>query len=157
VEEKVDLGLSKDDMKNLMLQETYPLGTNFKKIHDDMHIKGIRPEGGSDELAAQGLTESTTKMNVAGKPANLEFNFKNDSLYSFYYSITENDFNKAEKYYKGIKQFYISKLGPCKEPVAEEENRTTKSCIWGEKYPYAIMTYDLNKGTITWGFQNAKP
>jgi hypothetical protein len=156
-EEKVDLGLTKEDIQNLMLQESFPMGTDFKKIHDQLNVKGVKPEGGSDELAAQGLTEAKTKVNLAGKPADLELNFKNDSLYSFYYSINENDFNKAERYYKGIQQFYTSKLGPCIEPVSEEETKNIKTCIWNKKAPYAVMTYDINTGQINWGFQSSKP
>ncbi|MBX9851546.1 MAG: hypothetical protein K2X86_07275 [Cytophagaceae bacterium] len=157
-ETKVDLGLSKEDQNLLMLSETFPMGTHFKSIHSKMpEFKGIRPEGGSDDLAAQGLTESKNKVTFLGKPADLEFNFKNDSLYSYYFTITETDFNKSEKLYRGIKQFYNKKIGQGKEIGAEEETRDKKTCVWTEKSSYGILTYNLNTGLISWGFQNSKP
>ena len=157
-EAKVDLGLSKEDQNLLMLSESFPMGTHFKAIHTKMpEFKGIRPEGGSDELASQGLTESKNKVTFLGKSVDLEFNFKNDSLYSYYFTITETDFNKAEKLYKGIKQFYNKKIGQGKEISAEEETRDKKTCVWVEKSPYGVLTYNLNTGLISWGFQNVKP
>lgn len=156
-EEKVDLGLSKEDEKFLLMVEKFPFGTNFKKIHDELGIKGIRPEGGMDELAAQGLTESKMKKVLMNKNVDVEFNFKNDSLYSFYYSFTENDFNKGEKLFKGLKQFYNKKLGTAEIPPAEEETRHIRTCLWREKAPYGVLSYNVNTGLISWGFQNTKP
>src|SRR5690606_15431359 len=117
----------------------------------------VRPEGGLDELAAQGLTESKTKSPFLNQSLDLEFNFKNDSLYSFYYTIIEQDFDKAEKLHKGIQQFYNKKLGKCIVPAAEEETRHIRTSLWIEKAPYGVMTYNVNTGQISWGFQNTKP
>lgn len=157
-EAKVDLGLTKEDTKYLLLQEAVPLGTTSHAIHDKIpSIKGVRPEGGSDELAAQGLTEAKTKVTILGKPTDLEVNFKNDSLYSFYYTIVEPDFNKAEKTHKGIQQFYNKKIGQGTQLPSEEETKNIITTVWTQKYPYAVMTYNVNTGLISWGFQNTKP
>lgn len=157
-ETKVDLGFTKEDKDYLKLYETFPMGTTSKAIHDKLPaMKGVRPEGGSNELAAQGLTESKIKITFLGKPADLEFNFKNDSLYSFYITVTEHDFNKADNIYKGIKQHYNKEIGPGVEPTVEEETRDIKNCYWSEKAPYGVITYQINSGIISWGFQNEKP
>lgn len=156
-EEKVNLKFSDQDKKYLTLVDSFPLGSNSKTVREKYNLKNVRPEGGLDESAARGLTESKTKVTFLGKPADLELNFKNDSLYSFYYTISEQDFNQAERLYKGIRQYYIKKYGPCEEPVAEEETRHLRNCYWREKSPYGVMTYDVNAGVISWGFQNTKP
>ena len=157
-EAPVDLGLSKEDINYLTLPEDFPMGSSSKSIHTKIPaLKGIRPEGGSDELAAQGLTESKAKITILKKPADLEFNFRNDSLYSFYYTITEEDYNKAEKIYKGLQQFYNKKLGPGVQLTAEEETRHLRTSVWMDTFPYGVMTYDTNTGIISWGFQNTKP
>jgi hypothetical protein len=156
-EEKVDLGLTSQDEKLLMLNEKFPPGTNFRKIHDEFGIKGVRPEGGLDDLAAQGLTESKTKTTFLNKNIEIEFNFKNDTLYSFYYTLTEPNYNEAEKLYKGIKQYYNKKLGPAVTPPVEEDTRDVRTCYWLEKFPYGVLNYNVNTGQISWGFQNTKP
>lgn len=158
-EARVDLKLSKEDINYLMLTKEIPLGCNFKKIQEELpNIKGVlKPEGGPDALAGQGLTELKTQVIFLGKPADLELNFKNDSLYSFYYTVQEEDFNKAERLYKGLQQFYNKKIGQGAELIAEEETRDIRTSVWKENFPYCIINYNINTGVISWGFQNNRP
>ena len=152
-EEKINLGLSVEDKKQLQFLKAYPIGTPFKKIHDEMNLKNAKQSKGSDEMATQGYTEVDTKVNIMGKSADLQLNFKNDSLYGYSYKITENDFNKGGKIYKGLQQFYAEEFGPCKELTSEEETLTTRSCNWSSKKALGTIIYDVNTGEINWGFQ----
>lgn len=157
-EAPVDLSMTKEDIQYLSLHDIFPMGSNYETIHKRIPaLKGIRAEGGSDELAAQGLTEAKTKITMLRKPTDVEFNFRNDSLYSFYYTITEHDYNKANKIYKGIQQFYNKKLGQGRQLTAEEETRHLQTTVWTATFPYGVMTYNTNTGMISWGFQNTKP
>ncbi|MCR6638984.1 MAG: hypothetical protein NVV82_08380 [Sporocytophaga sp.] len=153
-EKVVDLGLTKDDKKKLMVIKDLPLGTPFKQIKELFPaVKDPRPEGGSAELGKQGYSEALVKLDLMGKKADLEFNMKNDTLYSYYFTITEADYEKASDIYLGIQQFYNKEYGPCKEEKVEEYNHYSKSCMWNPGKFSVVMTKDINRGNISWGFQ----
>ncbi|WP_028979354.1 hypothetical protein [Sporocytophaga myxococcoides] len=153
-EKVVDLGLTKDDKKNLMVINELPLGTPFKKIKELFpSLKDPRPEGGSADLAKQGYSEASVKLDLMGKKTDLEFNLKNDTLYSYFYTVSEADYEKASDLYLGIQQFYNKQFGTCKEENVEEYNHYSKSCMWNPGKFSLIMTQDINNGTVSWGFQ----
>ncbi|HEY8402574.1 MAG TPA: hypothetical protein VIK89_15000 [Cytophagaceae bacterium] len=157
--ERVEIGLNTEDKSFLEFAEVIDLGVNFKTLKEKIpSIKGIRPEGNMDELAAQGLTETSITSQLMGKTASLEFNFKNDSLYSFYYLVSEQDTEKGDRLYKGIRTYYLEKWGEGKRIPVEEDNRYSKSYYWElGNNRYGVMTYNLNTGNISWGVQNTKP
>lgn len=67
-EKVVDLGLTKDDKKKLMVIKDLPLGTPFKQIKELFPaVKDPRPEGGSAELGKQGYSEALVKLDLMGK------------------------------------------------------------------------------------------
>src|SRR5690606_34680519 len=129
-------------------------GTPFKQIKELFPaVKDPRPEGGSADLGKQGYSEALVKLDLMGKKADLEFNMKNDTLYSYYFTITEADYEKASDIYLGIQQFYNKEFGPCKEENVEEHNHYSKSCMWNSGKYSVVMTQDINRGNISWGFQ----
>jgi|GEM_PF-1516536 hypothetical protein len=153
-EKTVDLGLTKADKKSLMIIKELPLGTTYAKIKEVFpSVKEPRPEGGMVDLGKQGYTEAFVKVELLGKKGDLEFNMKNDTLYSYYYTISEADFEKASDLYLGIQQFYNKEFGPCTEEKVEEHNHYSKSCVWNPGKFSVVMTQDINRGSISWGFQ----
>lgn len=157
--ERVEIQLNQQDRSLLMLADQIALGTDYQKIKEQVpNLKEIRPEGNSDVLAAEGLTEATASASFMEKQTGIEFNFKNDSLYSFYYLINELNTEKGERLYKGIRTYYLERWGEGKKMPVEEETHYSTSYYWElGNGRFGVMTYNLNTGNISWGVQNTKP
>lgn len=156
-EKEIILAASPEDEQMLMLIERVPFGTNYNKVKEMFpSVKSLRPESGSSELAAKGYMETTVNINLLGKSAVLEFNFSKDSLYSFFYTIsTDPDYDKGMDFFHGLQNFYSKRLGDYQEGNVEEYNHYSRSCFWNTRKFSLIMTYDINKNRVTWGYQRA--
>jgi hypothetical protein len=153
-DEKIRLVLTNEDDKLLSWVDSIPLGITYSQIKSLMPNIGMqRPKGNNEQLAKQGSTEARLKINLLHRKGNIDFNFKNDTLYSFFYTLTEADFEKADDIYYGLQNFYSKKIGPCVEDKVEEYNRYSKSCLWESTKYNATMTYNLNSNIISWGIQ----
>lgn len=151
-------GFSKDDQSFITALDTLKFGNNFNKVKTTFPIlKGIRPEGGNDDLAAQGLTESKSSTTILGHPVEIEFNFKNDSLYSYTLSYNEKNYDAAEEVYDYLISYYGKKYGDCIKEKTEEENHFLKNCGWKAGKKFLVLHYDINEGTINWGYQKENP
>lgn len=151
-------GFSAADNSFIIAIDTLSLGNNFNKVKNIIPIlKGIRPEGGNDELASRGLTESRASLNLLEHPVDIEFNFKNDSLYSYFLSYHEDNFAKSEDVYEYLLAYYSKKYGECKKENIEEENHFIRNCGWKAGKKYMILNYNINAGIISWGYQKDNP
>lgn len=133
-------------------------GVSFKELkHTFPVVKGIRPEAGNEELASQGLTESLATIQLLNADARLEFNFKNDSLYSYFSVMKEADLDKADDLFLLLQNHYNKLYGVCEQEKVEEENHFVQTCFWKTRNQYWVLTYNINTGTILWGYQENKP
>ena len=76
------------DQDKLLLIEHLPLNVNYtqaKKLFP--YLSHTTAEGNSTYLESKGLTEAFLDMKVFSHKARIELNFKDDRLYSYYYSI----------------------------------------------------------------------
>jgi hypothetical protein len=145
--------LSQDDKAILDLLDHIQMGFSFTDVRSKYKaLKGIRPEEKNDELAEAGLTESVCKQSLFGGEASAEFNFKNDSLYSYFFTYNEKDSEKSEQVFQAIKKYYSSKWGDAQLEKVEEENHYSQNYIWTSKksvLPY--VNHNLNTNAIIWG------
>ena len=144
--------LSQEDKAVLELLQQIEMGYSFMKVKSkyDM-VKGIRPEDKKDELANAGYTESVCKQNLFGGIANAEFNFKNDSLYSYFFTFSDKDSDKAEQVFQAVKKYYSAKWGEAQVEEVEEENHYGQTYVWPSKSIVPYVSYNLNTNTIVWG------
>jgi hypothetical protein len=150
--------LSQEDKNILELLYAIDMNFSYMKVKEKYKaLKGIRPEDKKDELANEGYTESVCKQNIFGGTSNVEFNFKNDSLYSYFFTYTDKDSDKAEQIFQAIKKHYSAKLGQAQLEKVEEENHYNQNYIWPSKKsvtPY--LNFNLNNNTIVWGKRTDK-
>lgn len=150
----VKLDLKEEDKGLLHKLDTISLNSSYQKVKESFPgVKGVGPEGGSKALADQGLTETKASAQFMEYPAEVEFNFKNDSLYSYYIMVHEPDPERSDSLYQGIHDYYVEKHGPCVEEKVEEETHFFQSCSWELDDRTIVITYNMNSGTITWGYQ----
>lgn len=161
--EPLPVSLSIGAEEKLILSLPYKIkpGHSYNQVKEIFPlVKGIRPEEAKDELANSGYTESITKTTFAGRNISLEFNFKNDSLYSMYLQVVETNPSKAELFFNDIKNYYTNLWGEPSHDAIEEENHYLQSYIWPEKNVnnvYPFVTFGQNRGIIIWGLKNGNP
>ena len=154
VENPVKLyALSQEDKRILDLLETIDIGFSFMEVKAKYKVlKGIRPEEKNDALAEAGLTESLCKQALFGGEATAEFNFKDDSLYSYFFTFANKDSEKAEQIFQSIKKHYSIKWKDTKLEKVEEENHYGQSYVWPSKNSFVpYLNFNLNTNTIIWG------
>jgi len=145
--------LSVSDKQILDLMYSIDIGFNFNKTKEKYpSLKGIRPEENRDALASAGLTESVCKQPLFGGEAIAEFNYRNDSLYSYNFTYPELNSEKAEQVFEEIKKYYSVKWGEALQERVEEDNRFSQIFLWPNvKSVVPYINYNLNTNTITWG------
>lgn len=143
-EVQIKLGLTSAEEKKIMPE----LGLTYKELQKNIpELQNIKNEDN------KGFTGTTARILMLNKTINAEFQFKNDSLVRCSFMLNELDYNQADKFYKGLQNFYSSKLGECHETEVEEENHYNRSCHWTMPGYKAELNYDINKSEITWGIQ----
>lgn len=157
-EDKDLIPFSAADKKILMLPDSITFSISYKKAKEIFpNLKKPNAEGGGYTSASNGLTEASATIGLMNKKINLELNFRNDSLYSYFFTLEESNFEKAGIYYRSIRNFYNGKFGDCRQEAIEEENRYTESCYWPGREFQTFISNNINEGNISWGFQYTKP
>jgi hypothetical protein len=145
--------LTQEDKTILELLQKVEMGYSFNEVKSKYDaVKGIRPEDKKDELASAGLTESVCKQSLFGGEAIAEFNFKDDSLYSYFFTYSEKDSEKAEQVFNAVKKYYNTQLGEAQLEMVEEENHYNRNFVWpSQKTIVPYLNFNLNTNTISWG------
>jgi hypothetical protein len=145
--------LTQNDKTILELLQKIEMGYSFNEVKEKYNaVKGIRPEDKKDELASAGLTESVCKQSLFGGEAIAEFNFKDDSLYSYFFTYNEKDSEKAEQVFNAVKKYYNDQWGESQLERVEEENHFTQNFVWpSQKAIVPYLNFNLNTNTISWG------
>ncbi|HXA02681.1 MAG TPA: hypothetical protein VNW99_11875 [Cytophagaceae bacterium] len=143
-EVQIKLGITVAEEKKIMPE----LGLTYKELQKNLpELQSLKSEDN------KGLTGTTARIVMLNKTIDAEFHFKNDSLIKCSFMLNELDYNQADKFYKGLQNFYSSKLGECHEAEVEEENHYGRSCNWTMPGYKAELNYDINKSVITWGIE----
>ncbi|MBI4056309.1 MAG: hypothetical protein HY399_02040 [Elusimicrobia bacterium] len=148
------------DEKYLLLIQQVPLDLTYEEVKKQIPTLGKKlPEGGSDVLQQQGLTEASTKVSLFNSEALLEFNFKNDKLYSTFFSLSEIDCDASQSLYQQLQKFYSSRFGKASEESETEEGYPREGSSWSTKNSSIILENNIydNSCTLSWGFQTSQP
>ena len=69
-----------------------PLGLNYLQVKEKVDgLSAMRPEGGIESLGREGLHEAVTQVTFDTLQTELEFNFRDSTLYSYYYTASGLD------------------------------------------------------------------
>lgn len=132
-------------------------GSSFQETREKFPtLNEIKPENDNDDKNEQGYTESSGVVMILGYQGEMEFNFKNDSLYSYSIRIQEPDYEKAESLHETIQKYYSKKYGKYENEAVEEENRFAKTCYWSDRNSLIKLFYNINSGEIRWTISENK-
>lgn len=134
-----------------------PLGLNYLQVKEKVDgLSAMRPEGGIESLGREGLHEAVTQVTFDTLQTELEFNFRDSTLYSYYYTASGLDSISAWRLYREIRKQYSDDYGRFETERQDEEGYHSRSSFWHRAAFDANAT--LSSGnhtyTVSWGFQS---
>ena len=146
-----------DNRQKLRAWQFIPLGSSYKKVKANVDsLSNIQPEGGISALGDEGLTEAKTKIMFKQYPSEVEFNFKNDSLYSCYFTINELKQKEILDLHREIRSVYDTLFGSAEEEHQRNGGYEAHTFYWHKGTDLnANMTLSATgeKFRLSWGYQ----
>ena len=119
---------TRDDRVRMMMIEDVPLGLTYDEVRN--RVEGLgEPEPELDGIAPE-LTEVRAATRILGHDAALEFNFRRDTLYSYYFHVDAASCGEAEALYEEIVDIYSSAWGQARQEAEDEGGYTWRSSSW---------------------------
>ncbi len=145
------------DNEKLMLIKELAFGVTYQEVKQKFPDVGPnKPEGHPEIDAKESLTEATVPTNVLGYMAELEFNFEDNKLYGYGFSVEFNDKTGAENLYIKLQEFYRQEFGAYMvEKQAEGDNLTISSFWYKSDFELCLVHHKNWDGRhfVNWGFQ----
>ena len=116
-----------DGAGTLMMAEI-PLGTYYEEVR--RRVAGLGELEPELEDSADELTEARTTMHVLGYDADVEFNFRNDTLYSYYFHVDADSCGDAVSLYSDIIEFYRDAFGRPQTEAEDEGDYAWEAASW---------------------------
>lgn len=144
------------DEEKLLIYKIIPKRISYQETKAIFPGMGeLKTEGDGTMEPKYGLYESNLSLSVLGRQARLEFNYENDSLYAYYFFISNVDSLAAEQIYIELRNFYELRFGAYAE---ERETRQYiyESCFWESdtlNFGISKSIYTKDNAIIGWGFQ----
>lgn len=144
----------RSEEERLLLVDEVPLGLSYQEVRARLPALGpLRsevPGAGPDRL-----TEADLSTRVLDRTARLEFNFRRDTLYSFYFMVSEVGCPDARSLYERFQEFYAARYGAPQEEVLREPGYEARSSFWRADDFEVVGTLGVQAETcrVGWGFQ----
>ena len=143
------------DEEKLMIFNLIPKRITYQDAKAILPEMGeLKTEGGGSFDPNYGLYESFLYLEIFGRPAKIEFNYRNDSLYTYYFFISNIDSSLAEEIYSNLQRFYEGKFGPYAKE-RETWEYFSESSYWElDTFNFSISKsiYTKDNAIIGWGF-----
>ena len=147
---------SLEEEEKLLLIKYVPLGITYEDVKDRFpEISNLRSEGGGIDTACISLCEAFAPVSILNRKANIEFNFSQNKLYSYYYWLEKLDCQTANGVYQKLQKFYSDHYGKYHEEEESEPGYSSKSSSWkhdGINFGMANNIYP-DGCVIAWGYQ----
>src|SRR5690625_7016734 len=116
-----------DGAGTLMMAEI-PLGTYYEEVR--RRVAGLGELEPELEDSADELTEARTTMHVLGYDADVEFNFRNDTLYSYYFHVDADSCRDAVSPYSDYIEIYRDAFGRPQTEAEDEGDYAWEAASW---------------------------
>lgn len=113
------------------------------------------PEGGIKGFDKWGLFEASAPISILDKKAKIEFNFKYNKLYSYYFWLEKLDCPTSDSIYQQLQKFYSRHYGKFHEEQESEPGFSAKSSFWNtSNFSFGITNNIYPDGcVVAWGYQ----
>lgn len=138
--------------QKLLLYQQIPAGVDYSSLKQALpQLSELKSQN-----AREGLAEALLEMEVFGQQVVIDFNFKHQQLYSYYYRATLQNAQQAETLYRQLQDFYRQNLGEYQEEQAQEsEHYGVVNSIWQTDTVELGLVNNLSPGShsLSWGFK----
>ena len=145
--------------QQLLMIEHLPLGVSY--AHVQARFRDVGPEQPEGMGTIEHLTEAFLNTQIWDRDVVLEFNFENDSLYSYYYHLEELDCEEADSIYAHLQEFYADAFGSYDEEDGRDPPYRSRSSFWVMQDPAGGLaisqSYRTDDCRLGWGFQESAP
>ena len=118
----------RDNRAVMLMIEEIPLGVTYSDVARRISGLGeLKPELGG---IAEELEEARAELTVMGRDAIAEFNFRNDTLYSYYFHVDAASCTDADSLYSDIIEFYRDAFGQPQTEAEDEGGYAWESASW---------------------------
>ncbi|MBO8128532.1 MAG: hypothetical protein H0Z39_04940 [Peptococcaceae bacterium] len=146
------------DEEKLLLINYLPLGASYEEVKSLFPtVSELMPEGDLESLGKRGLYEAFLNIHIFDREAKLEFNFKDNRLYSYYFRLDELDKTVSTELYQHLQEFYTTYFGKYTEEQQSEGGYHSLSSSWSaDKFELGATNnvYTEDKCILSWGFQS---
>lgn len=149
--EDIQLIVLKTPDNRMLLHRQIPIGVTYDALKHSLPQLGMQKTG-----AGGGLTKAFLGIDVLGRKAQVEFNFKNNVLYNFYYHLSLDNAEQAGKAYKQLQDYYSGHYGEFKEEkMRESEHYAVESSHWDTREVEVSVVNNISSGShrITWSLK----
>jgi hypothetical protein len=124
-------------------------------------IGSPQAEGGSTTLKQRGLTELATQVTFDNKTVEAEFNFRNDTLYSYYFTILESSWSRADRdrWHDMLVKEWNRAFGDVQPEEQQEGAYQASTHFWHQDSFDAVVTKSQTGKAlpiISWGIQEPR-
>ena len=144
------------DKQKLLMIKYLPLGASYEEVRMKFPgVSDLEPEGRGEILAGWGLFEAFAPIVILNRKAILEFNFKDNKLYSYYFWLEKLDCITAGEVYQTLQKFYSDHFGKCREEQESEPGYSAVSSYWHCGDFDFVITNNIygDVCVVAWGYQ----
>ena len=143
----------------LLLIEYLPLGESYDDIKGRFTALGQDlPEGKLKGLHDYGMTSAKLRVKVLDHDEILEFNFKYDTLRSYFFVAAKLDTASATGLWGYLHEYYVAHFGDSRDEEQHEREYYLNTAMWDtDRFDIVLSLMLRNSGEarVVWGFQDA--
>ena len=144
------------DSTGLILADQLALGASIEEMREVLPASAMA----EDELMPDTLaSRATAPYHLFGRPGEIEMNFDDGLLASYYFRLDSLDCAAADSLYARVQDVYGERFGPPQEEEQDEGGYRARSSFWRTDSLGVSATRGEQAGEcrLAWGFQSERP
>lgn len=144
------------DSTGLILADQLLLGASIEEMREVLPASAMA----EDELTPDTLaTRATAPYHLFGRPGEIEMNFADGLLASYYFRLDSLGCASADSLYARVQAVYGERFGPPQEEEQDEGGYRARSSFWRADSLGVSATRGEQGGQcrLAWGFQSERP
>lgn len=144
------------DSTGLILADQLHLGASVEQMREVLPASEMAEDEPMPDTLA---TRATAPYHLFGRPGEVEMNFDDGLLASYYFRLDSLDCASADSLYARVQTVYGERFGPPQEEAQDEGGYRARSSFWHTDSLGVSATRGEQAGQcrLAWGFQSEHP
>lgn len=145
-----------EDSTGLLLADRLPLGATVRQVREVLPASQMAEDTLRPDRQAE---EATAPYNLFGRPGEVEMNFEDGRLGSYFFRLDSLDCASADSLYARVQTAYGERYGAPQEETQDEGGYRARSSFWRADTVGVSATRGEQAGEcrLAWGFQTEMP